>query len=72
MNTISVFDALSDVKAYYEKMRPATNVQNQTTMYIATDGEQLLILRSEPDQWNDGYLFQCETRDGQTYIELIN
>lgn len=71
--TKDVFECKRLVVDYYESIRSKTIV-NGFTKYIATNGEDVLIVESDPDRWNnpEGYLFMLETRNGNIYCELVN
>lgn len=68
-----VFECKRLVVNHYESIRSNTLV-NGFTKYIATNGEDVLIVESDPNRWNnpEGYLFMLETRNGNTYCELVN
>lgn len=71
--TKDVFECKKLVVDYYESIRSKTLVSG-FTKYIATNGEDVLIVESDPDRWNnpEGYLFLLDTRNGATYCELVN
>ena len=71
--SLDVFEAKKMVTDYYESIRPETTVQG-FTRYLATNGEDVLIVEDNPDRWTETtcYLFLCEMRNGAVYCELVH